>query len=408
MARIEEVLLAVLQAVLKDKLLPDITLASEEWDALFTLAEEHQVLPLILDTVWKSPSLSTMAAERKARWRDVALRESVRQIVQTNEFLNLILKLQKRGLNPAVMKGIVCRNLYPRPMLRPSVDEDLLVSTEKAEEYHRALLELGLTPDDPELDPAEADEISYHKKDSPTYIELHTSLFPTDSDAYGELNGLFDGALERTVTVEVEDVTLRTLGETDHLLYLICHAYKHFLHSGVGIRQICDMGMFSEAYGEKIDFGYIRFACESVHMENFAAALFRIAERHLGFPMPEAFAELEVDETALLEDILSGGLYGTADVNRVHSSNMTLGAVAAAKKGKKQGRGLARSLFPPRRELEGRYPYLRAHPGLLPLAWTQRAWSYAKTRQSGSTSAAESLRIGRDRVALLKQYGIIE
>lgn len=36
------------------------------------------------------------------------------------------------------------------------------------------------------------------------------------------------------------------LAPTDHLLCLLCHAYKHFLYAGFGIRHVCDIGIFAE------------------------------------------------------------------------------------------------------------------------------------------------------------------
>ena len=231
------------------------------------------------------------------------------------------------------------------------------------------------------------------------------SLFPPDSRAYGDCNTLFTGVLDRTVTVQIEDVTVRTLAPTDHLLYLICHAYKHFLHSGVGIRQVCDIAMFTRAYGDKVDWGRILAACRSIRIEVFAAAIFRITERHLGFAIPEAFAGIAVDETDLLEDMLSGGVYGTADEDRLHSSTMTLDAVAADKAGRKSG-NLLHSVFLPLGSLQGRYPYLRRWPVLLPVAWAQRVLGYAAKRKKVDPS--RTVRIGRDRIQLLRQYHIID
>ena len=40
--------------------------------------------------------------------------------------------------------------------------------------------------------------------------------------------------------------TIRILAPTDHLLCLLCHAYKHFLYAGFGIRHVCDIGIFAE------------------------------------------------------------------------------------------------------------------------------------------------------------------
>ena len=404
MITVENALLAALKASLHEEAAADPELSADGWSALFHLANEHEILPLVFDALCRCPSLRTLAPEQIKEWREKAVAAAMRQVVQTNEFLTLMLKAQAQGLDPVVLKGITVRSLYPKPMLRPSVDEDLFVSWEDAEKYHRFFLSEGLEPDEPEAELSSSDELSYHKPQSPTYIEMHMSLFPQDSDAYGDCNSLFENVAERSVRVQIEDVSLRVLEPTDHLLFLICHAYKHFLHSGVGIRQVCDMGMFAERYRDEIDWARIVRGCASIRIDRFAAALFRIAEKHLGFPLPEVFSDYAVDEAALRADMLSGGVYGIVDEDRLHSGSITLDAVAAQKQGRKR-RSLAASLFPSASSLAGRYPYLRQRPWLLPLAWAQRITAYLKKTHA---SAAASVEIGEKRVELLKQYNIID
>ena len=95
-------------------------------------------------------------------------------------------------------------------------------------------------------------------------------------------------------------------------------------------------------------------------------------------------------------------------MSRKHSSGMTLNAVADDKKGKKAGKGIIGTLFPSLKEMQTRYEYLRSAPFLLPAAWTGRIIKYGKEiRQSESESASQAMKIGKERVELLKKYGII-
>lgn len=52
------------------------------------------------------------------------------QTMRTNEFLELNKKLHAAGVRPLVVKGIICRNLYPQPDYRRFGDEDVLVSAD--------------------------------------------------------------------------------------------------------------------------------------------------------------------------------------------------------------------------------------------------------------------------------------
>ena len=404
MTAAERKLLDALRDGIRGRQLEETRLSEVEWMALLRIAEEQEVLPLVYDTIFGCSSFHSLDQEQRNLYREKSLKLAVRQTIQTNEFLTLILQAQAQGLDPVVLKGVTVRSLYPKPMLRPSVDEDLLIPRNTAEQYHRFFLSEGLDPDDPAAELFSSAELSYHKPGSPTYIELHNMLFPARSEAYGDCNRLFEEALDRSKRIQVEDVSIRVLAPTDHLLYLICHAYKHFLHSGVGIRQVCDMAMLVEHYGDEIDWTRIVQGCASIRIDFFAAALFRIAEQYLGFSLPDAFSAYEADTGPLLEDMLSGGLYGIVDEDRLHSGSITLDAVAAQKQGRGR-RGLRASLFPSAASLSGRYSYLRGRPWLLPLAWAQRAAGYLKKRKA---NAAATVRIGDRRVELLKQYRIID
>lgn len=407
MTRVARAFLALVRIAMSGEKPPeDPALSQNDWISLLHLAAEQEILPLVFDAAIDLPSFKATDRKMRREWQQKALGAAMRQIVQTNEFLTLVLHAQAQGLDPVVIKGIACRSLYPKPMLRPSVDEDLLIAPEKTEAYHEFFLAEGLFADEPEADRAAADELSYHKENSPTYIELHKALFSQDSDAYGDLNELFIGAMERAVELPVEDVTLRTLAPTDHMLYLICHSYKHFLHGGVGIRQAADMALYANAYGAEIDWQRVFDACRSVHIEIFAAALLCIAQKYLTLrDLPAPFSGIELDEQPLLDDMLSGGLYGTADADRIHSGNMTLSAVAAQKQGRHSS-GVWHSLFPGGDYLKSHFSYAKKHPILLPVAWAQRVGRYLM--HNSKASPAETIRVGQERIALLRQYHIIE
>jgi hypothetical protein len=148
--------------------------------------------------------------------------------------------------------------------------------------------------------------------------------------------------------------------------------------------------------------------------DHFAAALFDIGKKHLGFSPEKAcypynWQQMEINGDALLADLLYGGIYGSSDMSRVHSSNMTLNAVSADKKGKKSKGNLLKTVFPPAKSLELRFPYLRRAPVLLPVAWISRIFGYAKESLSEpESSASEIIRTGSQRIELLRHYDIID
>lgn len=109
----------------------------------------------------------------------------------------------------------------------------------------------------------------------------------------------------------------------------------------------------------------------------------------------------------LLHDSLCGGVYGSNDLTRLHSSTVTLNAVKASRTGEKSS--VLSTVFPKREYLEHRYPYLKKRPYLLPVAWVQRIVHYASEKQSGAgNSASGSIKLGKERIELMKRYGIMD
>lgn len=392
-----------LSCAVRGKTIPaSASLERNRWD-LYELAMEHRVLPLVVDALHEESD----EAHPKPGIEEEARRIVILQAQRTADFLLLLRALKEQGLRPCVVKGLICRSLYPKPELRPSSDEDLLIPPEEYPAYVEVLAANGYRPE--KSDAAETDyEIAFSHPDSHLYLELHTSLFPADSEAYGNCARYFEGALDRAVDLTLEGVPVRTLAPTDHLLFLICHAFKHLLYGGVGIRQLCDMALMAERFDDEIDWPYVRRACDELDISVFTAAIFRICERQLGFSMPDAFSDLSVDESALLEDVLSGGLYGVVDVDRAHSSTMTLEAVSADRSGRR-AKGALHSVFLPLKSMQGPFPYLRRYPWLLPAAWVQRIFRYL-TRKSrpDPVKPSRSIQIARERIELLRQYRIIK
>ena len=96
-------------------------------------------------------------------------------------------------------------------------------------------------------------------------------------------------------------------------------------------------------------------------------------------------------------------------MSRKHSSNMTLQAVAADKRGAKQRASLRQSIFPGKEYMERTYTYLKKYPFLLPAAWISRIGKYLIESQGMEhNDAMESIEIGNKRIDLMKKYKIIQ
>ena len=371
----------------------DLPAEKVDWPAVFALAGQQKLLPILFEAVRKMPAAGENAALFAVTKQQV-IGQVLNQTVRSAEFADLYRKLRSAGLHPIVVKGQLCSRLYPLKDHRISADDDLYISDAEFMACHEQLLANDLRTDTPADELSAADEVSYTKNGSPLYIELHRHLFDSSEDAHDELNHFF------TDLKPIEVDGFSTMPPHEHLLYLLLHAYKHFVRS--------DIGLWARAYHGEIDWQRLREQCESVHAATFAAAAFHIAGDYLGieFDLPMPW-DASIDVEPLLHDSLCGGVYGSNDLTRLHSSTVTLNAVKASRTGEKSS--VLRTVFPKREYLERRYPYLKKRPYLLPVAWAQRIAHYASEKQSGAdNSASGSIKLGKERIELMKRYGIMD
>lgn len=379
----------------------DLPAEKVDWPAIFTLANQQKLLPILFEAARKTPAAAENATLFAVTKQQV-IGQVLHQTMRASEFADLYRKLRAAGLHPVVVKGQLCSRLYPLKDHRISADDDLYIPDAEFMACHEQLLANGLTTDTPADELASADEVSYTKEGSPLYIELHRHLFDSAEDAHDELNHFFADLKP----VEIDGFL--AMPPHEHLLYLILHAYKHFVRSGIGLRQFCDIGLWAWEYHDEIDWQHLYDQCASVHAATFAAAAFRIARDYLGidFDLPMPW-DASIDVEPLLHDSLCGGVYGSNDLTRLHSSTVTLNAVKASRTGEKSS--VLRTVFPKREYLERRYPYLKKRPYLLPVAWAQRIAHYASEKQSGAdNSASGSIKLGKERIELMKRYGIMD
>lgn len=395
MTEIQERLLEAFSASLKGESVEWAQLSPEILSELYNLANIHQILPLVYESTYKSQGVNPQV-------KAVVMRSIMMQTLSARDFLQLYKKMDEEGLHPLVVKGIIARSLYPIPDERVSGDEDLFITPEDFDTYHHYFLDHNLVTGEN----LESYEVAYQLKGSPLYIELHKTLFSNESGAYGSWNQFFKEAHQRAITQEIEGINIHTMCPDDHFLFLILHAVKHFLHGGVGIRQVGDLMMF--ARNNEIDYDHVFNNLKLINADVFGASLLKIGQKYLiEAPIPEKYLQLGLESDHLLLDILDAGVYGNSSLSRKHSSNITLEALTLDNQGKTAHASLRSSLFPSRSDLEGRYPYLKKHHYLLPIAWISRIITYLSTRKEDN-KATETIRLGKERVDLLKEYKMIK
>ena len=383
-----------------------ITEEPSEWQALFVLAAQQMALPMVYETTRALPEFQAQPEEFRREVRRQTMGQTAAQVRRTQAFAAVYQDLLIQGIRPVVVKGLVCRELYPSPEQRISGDEDLLLDPESffccVKLLEQRGMELVSGGEMPEGDAALLD----HK--TGLYLELHPDRTTKQDVGNGGLERFFERAADRAIPLQCAGITVYTLPHTQHMLYMLLHAFKHFLHSGFGVRQLCDMVQYANRYGKCIDWAEVARCCAQCRAQKFAAALLALGEQWLGLEPdraghPERALQCEKDGADLLQDLLDSGAYGDSSMSRRHSGTLTLETVRSEK------RGLVRTLFPPISVMRQKYVWLKQRPYLLWAAWGLRGAGYLREiRGNGKGNGiGESLAIARQRETLLRKYGVL-
>ncbi|MCR5665228.1 MAG: nucleotidyltransferase family protein [Eubacterium sp.] len=396
--------------------IPD-TMTRDDWEHFFQLAGEQNMLPYITPAFFKDSKFLSLCADTVPYLRSSMMQALSYQTQNDSHFLRLYNFLAKRNLSPVVVKGIICRSVLPNSELRTSSDEDIYIPNGSYESYKSALLDFGmqLTPHSQEVED-KSYEVSYVLPGTSFQIEVHVGLFNSDSKAFQNMNDLFCDVFEHSIIITHQGTSIRSMSPTDHALFLILHALKHFLGGGFGIRLISDLCMYCLSYGHDIDWSDLKRRCELCHSFLFATGLFEIGHTHLGFDYenagyPALWQDAGVDDIQpLLNDLLDAGIFGASNMTRKHSANMTVQAYSSGGSGKPVTSGLLRSAFPPLEAMQHKYPELKEHPVMLPFAWLDRIAKYRKETAEGNpdNNVSDSIKIGKQRIELMRKYGLIE
>lgn len=367
--------------------------ACTEPEKLLQLSELHNILPLVgplfLEARPDYPETQKL--------RQYIRTHVVRQIMALDALCRVTAAFEKQQVQYLVIKGAACRALYPRPEHRPSTDEDILVAPEDLEHAAEVFASLGYTRGQ------EEPEAQVHHFTNPMlHVELHQTLIRRQG-----LNKMLMERLKEPLFFAVEGRKLRTLPHQEHFLFLAEHFYKHFIHGGVGIRQVADMVLMAQQPGICWEETWAQL--EEMELEILICGVLEIGIAHLGLREDAVEIPMEIRKRSpgpelLLEDILDAGAFGGSTMERRHSSSVTVQAV----QGETGQTSLLKTLFPGAKQLSGRYSYLKRKPWLLPVAWGSRIIGYLREDKGAGKRAMESVSMGKQRMALMKQYGILK
>ncbi len=321
------------------------------------------------------------------------------QVRRTQSFLELYSKLSDNGIYPVVVKGIVCRQLYGEfADCRPSGDEDIFVKKSEFIKTAKALEDNGFVAERGNVTEKQIETLHHLEfKRNDLNIELHSNLIDYRNELRRKMNSYFDSAVDDGIFIKIKGVTMKTLSHTDHFLYLVFHAFNHFILSGMGIRQMMDILLYYQKYDNEIDMEYVEKALNDTNSKYFLSDMIRIGNKYLGFSIEPLCDEKNSEE--LLDDMLCMGVFGNSSSTHKAAGQMTSAAFS-------EGNTLLKTIFPTREWLSRRFPELTEKPYLLPICWVKRWMLFIKSGKD-KDKISGSMAVGKRRIELLRKYEVL-
>jgi hypothetical protein len=343
-----------------------------DWTELLGEAIKHQVVTLVYQPLAENSARLHVPGEVLEKFRIYTLYEGMEQERNYAAIGSVLRKLAGAGIPVIALKGLVVRELYPYPNLRPMSDFDLLVKPGDVREAGRIIEESGFG-----LDVDDGKVVKY-LNEIYSSIDLHRRLAPV-GERYENMAGLEEQVWENAVPADVSGASVLALCPLDCAVFLVIHTAAHFISSGFGLRHLCDFFLVVDRYRDEIDWNkFFRKAAE-FNVDTFARALMRICRELFGLELPEGCqkaADEFRDDTLMenvIEDIFDSGVSGKSSDERINANRMLYYSWGENSKiaGGKVSMYL-KLLFPAAGKLDKRYRYAKKCVLLLPVAWMHR------------------------------------
>lgn len=326
---------------------PEAPFEGIDWEQLYQLACFQKACALIYPSLQKLAVPDAVMKKFTYSNHKMTAREA-RQEIESKTILTI---LKEKGISFIKMKGVVIKNYYPMPAMRPQSDVDLIVSKEDRVRAGEIMKGLGY---EVLIKKEHTDE---YVKDKFFYYEFHSSL--NSAFSFSEL---FSEPF--TKTKPAEDSLGVVFTDEYFYIHIITHLYKHFVIEGCGLRPFCDLYIFEKTH-PNLDKDFIAKTLSDYGLKDFYEIILSLCKC---FFQNAPYGDNQRD--------IATFVFRCGD----HGSN-AIRYLTEANPNKKQSLSFWSKLhfaleiyFPPAKNLKYRYPVLEKAPVLLPFYWVKRGF----------------------------------
>ena len=395
-----------------------------DWARIERLANEQAVQTLLGYGLRLSPALDCPAELRESLVSQMR-QEAFSNHAWKHSTLQLLAEMNAAGIPALLIKGYAVADCYAAPDCRMSGDTDLLIEP-KNEKRACAFMKANGFAVERRWTNGHHD-VCHHPRLG--CVELHVMLYDeiVEDVWFGRMDGR-EFVCEPPIEAETPDGCYRTLGYTDHMIFLMLHLIKHFILTGMSLRMMLDVALFFSRHAERIDSARFWKTMESLKYGTIAQSILWAMVRYCGIDqtsLPGLCGDCPESVEMILDDLESGGWLGEMDKKAREEGWYEYNRQRLTK-----SRGKARywlymilwkkdiyikALFPSRETLAIRYPCVRKHAALIPFVWLHRlVFRGSQALKNGALTSyivTDEKRVaasGQKRVQMFEKLGMLD
>ncbi len=305
--------------------------------------------------------------------------------------MQIMEQLKAEKIECCMLKGKSLSYMYAHPECRISSDIDLLVPIEQEEKALAVFRAAGFAVEN------RGTTSNHDKLEHPGIgvVELHISLYyDIEHDVW------FDNInMQQEPYMQKDGMTV--LGITDGYLYTLLHAVRHFVRSGLGLKQIMDVLLYEKYYKNELDAKRIEETLTHLKYMEFLNTVKGIGVMHMGFAetdfLPFNYDKEKVER--LLADVTAGGVFGKKEERKDCFDLYNAVRFATFKNEDYQTfmtkwyrKKAANSFSFGIRNMKKRYGYAEKHSFLIPVAWVHHVGTLVKAVSRKVSNLGKSVR----------------
>ena len=271
-----------------------------DWQSIQDIAACHGLLCVVVDGIERLPESSRPPKDLLLQWIGLVMQDESRNAIQQKAAAEMAFLFHDNYVRTYVLKGAVVAECYPKPEHRVSSDLDCYLLPDRSDFDAWSLGN--------DLIKAKGFEVSTgFYKNSTFYlpglnIENHCFLTPfRGNKVLKRLEVLLQGLLREDKGEDrFVDTWLYRPPVMVTALFLIEHAYSHFLHEGLTWRHVLDWMLFSRKHQEEIDWVTLDALIDEFGFRKFYNSYYHLGQYLLGELVED---QLTKSDKKMLEDV---------------------------------------------------------------------------------------------------------